>query len=164
MTSIDPAKGTLTTIAIFPKHYFLENIAVRSDGSILVTSTSRNVVRSCSPGRRIDHASACGQARLSPDAYRRGRTRHLLRMHSRCSHKRTLRFSGMASRRCCKENEDPYLRSTDRRAQWLPISWNQKRRIRSFEIGLGARSSARIFLQNKPQERVKSLASCRLPR
>jgi len=32
----------LTTIASFPDHYFLENLAVRSDGSILVTAINRN--------------------------------------------------------------------------------------------------------------------------
>jgi hypothetical protein len=31
----------LTVIAEFPKHYFLENLAVRSDGSILVTAFNK---------------------------------------------------------------------------------------------------------------------------
>jgi sugar lactone lactonase YvrE len=31
------ARANLTTIATFPKHFFLENLAVRADGSILVT-------------------------------------------------------------------------------------------------------------------------------
>src|SRR6478609_4905956 len=31
------ARANLTTIASFPKHFFLENLAVRADGSILVT-------------------------------------------------------------------------------------------------------------------------------
>jgi hypothetical protein len=29
-------QAQLTVVAEFPKHYFLENLAVRSDGSILV--------------------------------------------------------------------------------------------------------------------------------
>jgi hypothetical protein len=31
------ARANLTTIASFPEHFFLENLAVRADGSILVT-------------------------------------------------------------------------------------------------------------------------------
>jgi hypothetical protein len=34
-------KAKLTTIATLPEHYFLENIAVRSDGSMLVTALNR---------------------------------------------------------------------------------------------------------------------------
>jgi hypothetical protein len=38
--SVPQAK--LTTIASFPIHYFLENMAIRADGSILVTVANRN--------------------------------------------------------------------------------------------------------------------------
>ena len=31
-------KAHLTTVAVFPKNYFLENLAVRSDNSILITA------------------------------------------------------------------------------------------------------------------------------
>ena len=31
-------KATLSIVAVFPKGYFLENLAVRSDNSLLVTS------------------------------------------------------------------------------------------------------------------------------
>jgi hypothetical protein len=34
-------KATVTTVARFPDHYFLENLAVRADGSILVTVLNR---------------------------------------------------------------------------------------------------------------------------
>jgi hypothetical protein len=34
----DKQKATLSTLASFPKGYFLENLAVRADNSILVTS------------------------------------------------------------------------------------------------------------------------------
>jgi hypothetical protein len=36
--STPPASAKLTTIATFPKHYFLENLAARADGSLLVTA------------------------------------------------------------------------------------------------------------------------------
>ena len=32
----------LSTVATFPKHYFLENLAVRSDNSVLVTVLNHN--------------------------------------------------------------------------------------------------------------------------
>ncbi|MGA3256733.1 MAG: hypothetical protein ABSD32_22020 [Mycobacterium sp.] len=32
-----PAPANISTIASFPRHFFLENLAVRADGSILVT-------------------------------------------------------------------------------------------------------------------------------
>jgi hypothetical protein len=41
MSSQTTTQAKLTTIACFPKHYFLENLAVRSDGSILVTAMNR---------------------------------------------------------------------------------------------------------------------------
>ncbi|HWD82810.1 MAG TPA: hypothetical protein VG497_28110 [Kribbella sp.] len=34
-------KPALTTVATFPEHYFLENLAVRADGSMLVTALNR---------------------------------------------------------------------------------------------------------------------------
>ncbi|MBV9321765.1 MAG: hypothetical protein JO106_17975, partial [Mycobacterium sp.] len=37
MTIHNGTGARLTTIAYFPEHFFLENLAVRSDGSILVT-------------------------------------------------------------------------------------------------------------------------------
>ena len=36
---IKAPKARLTTVAEFPKNYFLENLAVRSDNSILITET-----------------------------------------------------------------------------------------------------------------------------
>src|SRR5258708_32153158 len=36
-TMATTAPANITTIARFPEHYFLENLAVRADGSILVT-------------------------------------------------------------------------------------------------------------------------------
>ncbi len=41
MSSQTASLAKLTTIACFPKHYFLENLAVRSDGSILVTAMNK---------------------------------------------------------------------------------------------------------------------------
>ena len=38
----DPARIQLTTVAEFPKHYFLENLAVREDGSLLVTVLNKS--------------------------------------------------------------------------------------------------------------------------
>jgi hypothetical protein len=35
-------QAKLTTVATFPKNYFLENLAVRADSSILVTVANRN--------------------------------------------------------------------------------------------------------------------------
>ena len=35
------ARATLTTVATFPEQFFLENIAVRGDGSMLVTVLNR---------------------------------------------------------------------------------------------------------------------------
>lgn len=35
------AQATLRTIAVFPKHYFLENLAARADGSLLVTASTQ---------------------------------------------------------------------------------------------------------------------------
>ena len=37
MTTPNATRATLTTIAYFPEHFFLENLAVRADGSILIT-------------------------------------------------------------------------------------------------------------------------------
>jgi hypothetical protein len=37
MTTHNAARAKLTTIAYFPEHFFLENLAVRADGSILIT-------------------------------------------------------------------------------------------------------------------------------
>lgn len=37
----DASQATLTVIAEFPEHYFLENLAVRADGSMLVTVQNR---------------------------------------------------------------------------------------------------------------------------
>jgi hypothetical protein len=37
MTTDNGARAKLTTIAYFPEQFFLENLAVRADGSILVT-------------------------------------------------------------------------------------------------------------------------------
>ena len=37
MTIHNTAHAKLTTIAYFPEHFFLENLAVRADGSILIT-------------------------------------------------------------------------------------------------------------------------------
>ena len=42
MPSDSPPQAKLTTIASFPIHYFLENMAIRADGSILVTVANRN--------------------------------------------------------------------------------------------------------------------------
>jgi hypothetical protein len=36
-----PAPANITTVASFPEHFFLENLAVRADGSILVTVLNR---------------------------------------------------------------------------------------------------------------------------
>lgn len=41
---IDVPQAEVTVIAEFPEHYFLENIAVRSDGSILVTALNKKEV------------------------------------------------------------------------------------------------------------------------
>src|SRR6516162_7101562 len=35
---IDQAKAKLTTVASFPENYFLENLAVRADNSVLITA------------------------------------------------------------------------------------------------------------------------------
>src|SRR5271168_4399513 len=37
MTKPIAAPASITTVASFPEHFFLENLAVRADGSILVT-------------------------------------------------------------------------------------------------------------------------------
>ena len=37
MTTPNATRAKLTTIAYFPEHFFLENLAVRADGSILIT-------------------------------------------------------------------------------------------------------------------------------
>lgn len=41
MSSQTASPAKLTMIACFPKHYFLENLAIRSDGSILVTALNQ---------------------------------------------------------------------------------------------------------------------------
>jgi hypothetical protein len=41
MTTDNVTQADLTTVALFPENYFLENIAVRRDGSILVTVLNR---------------------------------------------------------------------------------------------------------------------------
>jgi hypothetical protein len=41
VTSTTQTKAELTTIATFPKHYFLENLAARADGSLLVTALTQ---------------------------------------------------------------------------------------------------------------------------
>jgi len=38
MPTLETAPAKLTTVAVFPRYYFLENLAVRHDGSILVTA------------------------------------------------------------------------------------------------------------------------------
>jgi len=44
---------TLTPVAYFPEGYFLENLAVRADGSVLITAVPKGiVVRSRSAARR----------------------------------------------------------------------------------------------------------------
>src|SRR5258708_33890610 len=40
-TMATTAPANITTIARFPEHFFLENLAVRADGSILVTVLNR---------------------------------------------------------------------------------------------------------------------------
>lgn len=40
---------TLTPVAHFPEHYFLENLAVRADGSVLVTAVLQKELW-CVPG------------------------------------------------------------------------------------------------------------------
>jgi hypothetical protein len=42
MPKITAPQASLTTVATFPKNYFLENLAVRADSSILVTVANRN--------------------------------------------------------------------------------------------------------------------------
>jgi hypothetical protein len=36
-----PAQANLMTVATFPKHYFLENLSARRDGSFLVTASTQ---------------------------------------------------------------------------------------------------------------------------
>ena len=38
MQTEETSLATLTTVAVFPQYYFLKNLAVRDDGSILVTA------------------------------------------------------------------------------------------------------------------------------
>jgi hypothetical protein len=40
-THVAPSSAKLTTVATFPKRYFLENLAVRADGSLLVTALTQ---------------------------------------------------------------------------------------------------------------------------
>jgi hypothetical protein len=50
-------KPTLSIIAVFPKGYFLENLAVRSDNSLLVTSVKTHelwYVPPARPGEQVE--------------------------------------------------------------------------------------------------------------
>jgi hypothetical protein len=52
-------KATLSTLASFPKGYFLENLAVRADNSILVTSIKTHelwYVPPAKPGEQVEPA------------------------------------------------------------------------------------------------------------
>ena len=52
-------KATLSTVSVFPKGYFLENLAVRSDNSLLVTSIKTHelwYVPPAKPGERVEPA------------------------------------------------------------------------------------------------------------
>jgi hypothetical protein len=52
-------KATLSTISVFPKGYFLENLAVRSDNSLLVTSLKTHelwYVPPAKPGEQVEPA------------------------------------------------------------------------------------------------------------
>jgi hypothetical protein len=52
-------KATLSTVTVFPKGYFLENLAVRSDNSLLVTSIKTHelwYVPPATPGKQVEPA------------------------------------------------------------------------------------------------------------
>ena len=52
-------KATLSTAAVFPKGYFLENLAVRADNSLLVTSVKTHelwYVPPAHPGEQVEPA------------------------------------------------------------------------------------------------------------
>jgi hypothetical protein len=72
-------KATLSTAAVFPKGYFLENLAVRADNSILVTSLKTHelwYVPPANSGRQVEPAllfafdkSPMSMVELEPDVF-----------------------------------------------------------------------------------------------
>jgi len=54
-TETGKKKATLSTVAVFPKGFFLENFAVRSDNSLLVTSLKTHELWYVPPARREEH-------------------------------------------------------------------------------------------------------------
>jgi hypothetical protein len=79
MPSENTPRAKLATIASFPAHYFLESMAVRADGSILVTVANRNelwYVPPPDPNGQVDPVllstfsqSAMGIAEVAPDIF-----------------------------------------------------------------------------------------------
>jgi hypothetical protein len=79
MPSENTPRAKLVTIASFPAHYFLESMAVRADGSILVTVANRNelwYVPPPEPNGQVDPVllstfsqSAMGIAEVAPDIF-----------------------------------------------------------------------------------------------
>jgi hypothetical protein len=51
-------KATLSTVTVFPKGFFLENLAVRSDNSLLVTSLKTHELWYVPPAKREEHVEA----------------------------------------------------------------------------------------------------------
>src|ERR1700677_719065 len=72
-------KTTLSTAAVFPKGYFLENLAVRSDNSILVTSVKTHELWYVPPAKPNEQAkpallftfdkSPTSMVELEPDVF-----------------------------------------------------------------------------------------------
>jgi hypothetical protein len=72
-------KAKLSTIGLFPKGYFLENLAVRADNSILVTSIKTHelwYVPPANPGEQVEPAllftfdkSPTSMVELEPDVF-----------------------------------------------------------------------------------------------
>ncbi len=76
---INKQKATLSTAAVFPKGYFLENLAVRADNSILVTSLKTHELWYVPPATRAEHVepallftfdkSPMSMVELEPDVF-----------------------------------------------------------------------------------------------
>ena len=89
------ALADISPIASFSPHFFLENLAVRADGSILVTVPNRkqlSYVRR-SRWRPARHPDTGAYLRWLCDGHRRNRARHLLRQHGRPGHPRAIRYA-----------------------------------------------------------------------
>jgi hypothetical protein len=113
--------STLTTVANFPEHFMLENLAVRADGSVLVVASPQRQVWYVPPandGRLVEpillHTFEDGHL---AQCFVEAQHRHLLRRHLWPRHPAALRPARMDARWTGESDENLRLRAA-RRSQW----------------------------------------------